>query len=88
MPKYGTVFQVLLQLVVAYHRTELGLKKSQGAIPLQKNPVYIISLVQCWIKKDRDQSESINIINCCQKDNFKDRSNIPLANTVLHQVYY
>ena len=44
MPKYGTVFQVLLQVVVAYHRTELGLMKSQGAIPLPKKP-YISSVL-------------------------------------------
>ena len=61
--------------------------KSQDARPLQKK-TYIINLAQCWIKKDRDQSESINSINYCQKDKFKDRSNIRLVNTVLHQVYY
>ena len=62
--------------------------KSQDARPLQKKKTYIINLAQCWIKKDRDQSESINSINYCQKDNFKDRSYIRLTNTVLHQVYY
>ena len=61
--------------------------KSQDARPLQKKNVYYQSCSMLE-KKDRDQSESINSINYCQKDNVKDRSNIRLTNTVLHQVYY
>ena len=81
----STCWTTLVNRKLAYHRTELGLMKSQDARPLQKKK-YIINLAQCWIKKN--QSESIKSINYCQKYNFKDRTKIRLANTVLHQVYY
>ena len=81
----STCWTTLVNRKLAYHRTELGLMKSQDARPLQKK-TYIINLAQCWIKKN--QSESIKSINYCQKYNFKERTKIRLANTVLHQVYY
>ena len=82
----STCWTTLVNRKLAYHRTELGLMKSQDARPLQKKNVYYQPC--SMLDQKKNQSESIKSINYCQKYNFKDRTNIRPANTVLHQVYY